>query len=116
MRVMAAALRSSASVALGAGLALAASGRAQAAAALTVSWLAVTISALWLEHLLWRVLQPGRPRLTKSLAWQAVARMAFLLGVAAVLFVLRRDLELWAVGAGVTVAVVGWVWAGLKAR
>lgn len=116
MRVMATGFRASAPWVLGAAVGLLMYRRPHAALVLTLSFLAAIISGLWLEHVLWHLLQPARPRLTKPLLWQAAGRMGFLAGVLAVLFVYRRQVELWAVALGVTLAVAGWVWAGLRSK
>jgi hypothetical protein len=42
--------------------------------------------------------------------------MGFLAGAFAVLFVYRRQVELWAVALGLTLAVVGWTWAGVRSK
>lgn len=86
----------------------------ETALVLTLGYLAAIISGLWLEHVLGRVLQPGRPRLAKPLVWQGIGRVGFLAVVLAVLFFFRGRVELWAVAVGWTVALVGWVWAGLR--
>lgn len=114
MKPLAAGVRASAGLALSAGAALLWAGRSGAAVVLTLSYLAAIISGLWLEHVLVRVLQPGRPRLARSLIWQAMGRMGFLAGFLALLFVFRRQVELWAVAAGWTVALAGWFWAGVR--
>lgn len=116
MRVMASGFRVSGPWAAGAALALLFTQRQGAALVLTLSFLAAIISGLWLEHVLWQVLQPGRPRLTKPLFWQAAGRMGFLAGASVVLFVFRRQVDLWAVALGVTLALAGWVWAGVRSK
>lgn len=114
MRVLSAGVRASAPLALAAGAALLRMDRRGAALVLTLSYLAAIISGLWLEHVLARVLQPGRPRLARPLIWQAVGRLGFLAGLLALLFVFRRQVELWAVAAGWTLALAGWFWAGVR--
>lgn len=116
MKLMFQGFRASAPWALGAALALLMNHRPGAALVLTLSFLAAIISGLWLEHVLWQVLQPGRPRLSKPLFWQAAGRMGFLVGALAVLFMFRRQVELWAVASGLTLAVAGWVWAGVRSK
>lgn len=116
MRLTALGFRSSAPWALAAAVLLLMNHRLGAALVLTLSFLAAIISGLWLEHVLWRVLQPGRPRLSKPLLWQAAGRMSFLVGALSVLFLFRRQVELWAVALGLTLAVAGWVWAGVRSK
>lgn len=116
MRVMAPGFRASAPWALGIAVALLMNHRPGAALVLTLSFLAAIISGLWLEYVVWHVLQPGRPRLTKPLLWQAAGRMGFLAGAGVILFLYRRQVDLWAVALGVTLAVAGWVWAGVRSK
>ncbi|GBC79178.1 MAG: hypothetical protein ACOY7U_05120 [Acidobacteriota bacterium] len=116
MKVMGSGLPVSAPLAGAAAVVLLLTHRPGAALVLTLSFLTAIISGLWLEHVLWQVLQPGRPRLTRPLFWQAAGRMGFLAGAFAVLFVYRRQVELWAVALGLTLAVVGWTWAGVRSK
>ncbi|MCS7181826.1 MAG: hypothetical protein NZ869_01765 [Thermoanaerobaculum sp.] len=98
------------------GLGLVVLGQGKAALALTAAALVAMISALWLERVLTRVIQPGRLRLTKSLVWQGLSRLVFLVVAGAAFYVVRRQVEGWAVALGVTLAMVGWVWAGVRGR
>jgi hypothetical protein len=92
------------------------SGRASAAFVLTASWAVVIISGLWLERVLRHVLQPGRPRFARSAVWQALGRLAFLGAAAASLYAVRHQVAWEAAAAGITIAVVGWLWVGLSGR
>jgi hypothetical protein len=113
---LARAVRASSLLAALAALGLAAWGQKRAAFILTASCAVVIISGLWLERVVRHVLQPGRPRLSRGILWQAVGRLAFLAVAAGVLFLLGSPEDLWPAAAGVTVGVVGWAWAGISGR
>jgi len=92
------------------------SGRTSAAFVLTASWAVVIISGLWLERVVRHAVQPGRPRFTPSVAWQAFGRWAFLGAAAAVLYAVRHHVAWEAAAAGITIAVATWLWVGLSGR
>ena len=89
-----------------AGVVLTVLGRPLSALALTLTVLVGMINALWLERLLDRVLQPCRPRL-KGTIGLLVARFALWGFLFAVLFLLRRHIQVWVVVVGVVIVLVG---------
>ncbi|HPC84770.1 MAG TPA: hypothetical protein P5234_15885 [Thermoanaerobaculaceae bacterium] len=96
-----------------AGIMLTALGLPLSALALTLTVAVGMINALWLERLLGRVLQPGRPRL-KGAVGLLVARFALWGFLFAVLYLLRRHIQVWVVAAGVVVVLVGLAAAGWR--
>jgi len=94
-------------------LALAASGvamalaRPRAALVLTASAAIGILGALYLEAALLRILQPGRPRFSRSAALLLAGHLAIWGGFLAALFRWRAVVELWAVAAGIACFLLG---------
>jgi len=72
------------------------------------------INALWLERLLELVLQPGRARFSRSAILLLIARMVLWGGLFAVVFLLRRRIEVWAVAVGIGCLLAGLAAAGVR--
>lgn len=96
-----------------AGIVLTALGLPLSALALTLTAVVGMINALWLERLLGRVLQPGRPRF-KGTIGLLVARFVLWGLLFAVLFVLRGHIQVWVVAVGVAIVLVGLAVAGWR--
>lgn len=96
-----------------AGLATTLLGRPLAALVLTVTAAVGIINSLWLERVMVRMLQPGRAQVARSTALLILARIGLWGLLFAMLYVLRRDLELWAVAAGMGCFLVALALAGL---
>jgi predicted outer membrane lipoprotein len=96
-----------------AGVVLTTFGLPLSALALTLTVSVGIINALWLERLFSKVLQPGRARFSKGAVALLVARLALWGLLFAVLFLLRRHIQVWVVAVGVAIvlcglATVGW--------
>lgn len=72
------------------------------------------INALWLERLLELVLQPGRARFSWRAVLLFVARLMLWGGLFAVVFLLRRRIEVWAVAVGIGCLLAGLAAAGMR--
>lgn len=96
-----------------AGIVLTALGLPLSALALTLTVAVGMINALWLERLLGRVLQPGRPRF-KGTIGLVVARFALWGFLFVVLFLLRRHIQVWVVAVGVAIVLVGLATVGWR--
>jgi hypothetical protein len=101
-------------LAVAAGVVLVALDRPMSAFILTFTAAVGIINSLWLENALTRVLQPGRPRVSRGAALILLARLALWAVLFAVLYVLRDRVELWAVAAGMGCFLVALGLAGLK--
>ncbi|MGE5236962.1 MAG: hypothetical protein ACM3O7_11495 [Acidobacteriota bacterium] len=99
-----------------AGIVLVLLDRPMSAFVLTFTAAVGIINSLWLENALTRILQPGRPRVSRGAALILLARLALWAVLFAVLFVLRDRVELWAVAAGIACFLVSLGLAGLKAE
>ncbi len=103
-------------LALGASLIAITLGMVSAAVVLTVSTAVGILSMISLEAALVRILQPGRPRLSRSAAALLVAHLAvwgiFLAG----LYRWRQSIELWAVAAGLGCFLLGLSMGGMNIR
>lgn len=97
-----------------AGIVLSAMDMAVSALALTLTVAVGMINALWLERVLLRVLQPGRARFGKGAVTLLVARFALWGLLFAVLFLLRRHIQVWVVAVGVGIVLVGLAVAGWR--
>jgi hypothetical protein len=93
---------------------VAATGRPWSALALTATSSVAMINGLWLEGLFARVLQPGRPRITRSAIGILAARMVLWGGLLSFVYLLRERVELWSVAAGMGCFLVGLVVAGMQ--
>ena len=89
-------------------------GKPWSALALTVTAAIGMINGLWLEALLTRVLQPGRPRLTRGAAAVLVGRFVLWGLLFGLLYLLRDRIELWAVAVGIGCFLVALAVAGLR--
>ncbi len=89
-------------------------GKPWSAFALTVTATVGMINGLWLERLLTRVLQPGRPRLTRGAVAALVGRFALWGLLFGLLYLLRERIELWAVAVGIGCFLVALAVAGLR--
>ncbi len=103
-------------LALGASLVVMALGKPGAAAALTVSAAVGILSAICLEAALVRILQPGRPRLSRSATALLVSHLAIWGVFLAGLYRWRQAVALWAVAAGLGCFLLGLSLGGLSVR
>jgi hypothetical protein len=101
-------------LALAAGAVLVVLDRPVSAFVLTFTAVVGIINTLWLENALTRVLQPGRPRVSRGAALILLARLVLWAVLFAVLYVLRDRVELWAVAAGIGCFLLALGLAGLK--
>ena len=93
-------------------------GKPWSALALTVAAGVGIINAIWLEGLLWGVLQPGAPHLTRGAIGVLAARWALWGLLFVVWYLMRKRIELWAVAVGVacSLAALGIASAGSATR
>jgi hypothetical protein len=103
-------------LALGASLVLLMLGKIGAAVVLTVSAGIGILSTICLEAALMRILQPGRPRLTRSAVGLLVAHLAVWGAFAAGLYRWRQGITLWAVAAGLGCFLLGLTMGGMSIR
>lgn len=96
------------------GIVLTASGMPVSALALTLTVAVGMINALWLERVLLRVLQPDQARFGKGAIALLVARFALWGLLFAVLYLLRRHIQVWVVAVGVAIVLVGLAVAGWR--
>jgi hypothetical protein len=89
-------------------------GKPWSALALTVTTAVGMINGLWLEGLLIRLLQPGRPRITRGAVALLVGRFALWGLLFGFLYLLRERIELWAVAVGIGCFLVALAVAGLR--
>jgi hypothetical protein len=89
-------------------------GKPWSAVALTVTALVAMINGLWLEGVLGRILQPGRPRFTRGAVAVLVGRFALWGLLFGFLYVLRGRIELWAVAVGIACFLVALAGAGMR--
>jgi len=101
-------------LALAAGAVLVLLDRHVAALVLTLTAAVGIINALWLEQALTSVLQPGRPRVSRRAIVLVVARLALWGLLFAVIYVLRRQVDLWAVAAGMGCFLLALALEGLR--
>ena len=92
-------------------------GRRWDAAALTLTAVVGIINTLWLEGVLPRVLQPGKPRVSRGSAAIFVGRLVLWGLLFAALFAVRDRISLWAVVGGIAcfLTALGVVGAGWSA-
>ena len=100
-------------LAVGAGAIVTWLGKPWSALALTVTTAVGMINGLWLEALLTRLLQPGRPRVTRGAVAVLVGRFALWGLLFGFLYLLRERIELWAVAVGIGCFLVALAVAGL---
>lgn len=103
-------------LALGASLIAFTLGRPGAAVVLTVSAAVGILSAFLLEAALVRILQPGRPRFSRSATVFLVGHLALWGVFLAGMYRWRHDVELWAVAAGVGCLLLGLSLGGANVR
>lgn len=96
------------------GLVLVVLDRPASAFVLTFTAAVGIINSLWLENLFLKVLQPGRPRVSRRAALLLIARLGLWGLLFAVLVAVRDRVELWAVAAGMGCFLVALALAGLK--
>lgn len=101
-------------LAAAAGLVSVVSDRPVSALVLTFTAAVGIINSLWLESLFLKVLQPGRPRVSRQAALLLVARLGLWGLLFAVLVAVRDRVELWAVAAGMGCFLVALALAGLR--
>ena len=89
-------------------------GKPWSAFALTVTTAVGMINGLWLEALLTRLLQPGRPHITRGAIAVLVGRFALWGLLFGLLYLLRERIELWAVAVGIGCFLVALAVAGLR--
>lgn len=97
-----------------AGLALTLLDKPLSALVLTLTVAVGIINARWLERLLELVLQPGRARFSWGAVLLFVTRLALWGGLFAVVFLLRRRIEVWAVAVGIGCLLTGLAAAGMR--
>lgn len=103
-------------LALGASLVAAMFGKVSAAVILTVSAGVGILSMVFLEAALLRILQPGRPRFSRSAVALLVAHLTVWGVFAAGLYRWRQDVALWGVAAGVGCFLLGLSMGGTNIR
>ena len=103
-------------LALGGALVLLTLGRSGAALALTVTAAVAILAGLCLEAALVRVLQPERPRLSRTAAALLAGHLCIWAVFLAGVFRWRESVELWAVAAGVGCFLLGLSVAGVSTR
>jgi phosphatidylserine synthase len=86
------------------------------ALALTVTAGVAIINGLWLERLLVKVLQPGRPRVSRSAVVLLLVRFGLWGLLFAAVYAVREWIELWAVAVGLGCFLVALAVAGAGAR
>lgn len=100
-------------IAVGALLELTLRGSVAGAVSLTAAGVVAIINFRWLEALVQRVIQPGRPRVDWFSACRFLARV-LLLGVAGAALLLAPRVDFVAVALGVSALVVGVVVEGIR--
>jgi hypothetical protein len=103
-------------LALAASLVLFTLGRASAAVILTLSAMIGILSTIFLEAALARILQPGRPRFSRSAVVLLVGHFALWGVFLAGLYRWRQAIELWAVAAGLGCFLAGLSMGGMNIR
>jgi hypothetical protein len=103
-------------LALGASLVVFTLGRAGAAVILTASAMVGILSMIFLEAALVRILQPGRPRFSRTAVMLLVGHLALWGVFLAGLFRWRQGIELWAVAAGLGCFLLGLSMGGMNIR
>ena len=91
-------------------------GKPRAAIVLTVSAAVGILTAICLEAALVRILQPGRPRLTRSALLLVLAHLAIWGVFLVALYRTRQSVELWAVAAGLGFFLLGLSLGGVRGR
>jgi hypothetical protein len=91
-------------------------GRPSAALVLTVSAVIGILSTTCLEAALVRILQPGKPRLSRGAAALLVGHFAVWAVFLAALYRWRDAVELWAVAAGIGCFLLGLSMGGMNIR
>ncbi len=86
------------------------------ALALTATAAVAIINGLWLERLLVKVLQPGRPRVSRGAVVLLVVRLLLWGLLFGALYAARERIELWAVAVGLGCFLVALAVAGAGAR
>ena len=103
-------------LALGASLVTVMLGKVAVGVVLTVSAAVGILSTICLEAALVRILQPGRPRLSRSATVFLVAHLALWGVFLAGLYRWRHGVELWAVAAGLGCFLLGLSIGGMNVR
>jgi hypothetical protein len=103
-------------LALAAGIVLILLDKPLSALALTVTAGVAIINGLWLERLLYKVLQPGRPRFSRGAVVLLLVRLALWGALFGTLYAVRERIELWAVAVGLGCYLVALAVAGAGAR
>jgi len=102
--------------ALGAGLVLLTLGRTSAAVVLTLSALAGILGTILLEAALVRILQPGRPRFSRTAVMLLAGHLALWAVFLAGVFRWRHEIQVWAVAAGLGCFLLGLSMGGMNIR
>jgi hypothetical protein len=103
-------------LALTAGIVLILLDKPLSALALTVTTGVAIINGLWLEKLLVKVLQPGRPQFSRGAVMLLLVRLALWGALFGALYAVRGRIELWAVAVGLGCYLVALAMAGGSAR
>jgi hypothetical protein len=103
-------------LALAASAVLATLGRLQPALVLLITTGVGILGTLSLEAALVRILQPGRPRLSRAAAVLLIGHLAIWAVFAAGLYRWRHAIELWAVAVGVGCYLLGLSMGGMNIR
>jgi hypothetical protein len=103
-------------LALGASLVTVMLGKVAVGVVLTVSAAVGILSTICLEAALVRILQPGRPRLSRSAAVLLIAHLAIWGAFLAGLYRWRQSIELWGVAAGLGCFLLGLSMGGMNIR
>ena len=103
-------------LALTAGIVLILFDKPLTALALTVTAGVAIINGLWLEKLLVKVLQPGRPRVSRGAVVLLLVRFGLWGLLFGAVYAVRERIELWAVAVGLGCYLVALAVAGSGAR
>lgn len=103
-------------LALGASLVTVMLGKVAVGVVLTVSAAVGILSTICLEAALVRILQPGRPRLSRSAAALLISHLAIWGVFLAGLYRWRQSIELWGVAAGLGCFLLGLSMGGMNIR
>lgn len=103
-------------LALAAGIVLILLDKPLSALALTATAAVAIINGLWLERLLVKVLQPGRPRVSRGAVVLLLVRFGLWGLLFGAVYAAREWIELWAVAVGLGCFLVALAVAGAGAR
>jgi hypothetical protein len=108
------ALAGAAALTLGAAAVVALAGKPWSALALTASGAVAMINGLWLEGVLNKLLQPGKPRVSWGVVWVLFMRWALWVLLLLVVLALRSRVEAWVIAVGATCFLVAVTAAALR--